>query len=98
MLHTVLQEIGRDYPAAHQQPLEGHPLARFVRSDAKQHLQNALGSVGSRLRFKGSHGQGNWTDVPWLAVFDPVVTISAKKGYYTVYLFSTDMSSVVLSL
>src|SRR4051812_34169741 len=98
MLHTVLQEISRDYLAASQQPLENHPLAWFIRNDVKQHLQNALGPVGSGLRFKGSHGQGNWTDVPWLAVFDPVVTASAKRGYYAVYLFAADMSSVVLSL
>src|SRR4051794_13326411 len=98
MLHTLLQEIARYYAAASRKPLKGHPLARFIRADGEQQLRNTLGSNGVDLRFQGSPGQGNWADVPWLAVFDPVVTTSATRGYYVVYLFAADMTAVALSL
>src|SRR3954453_335900 len=98
MLRDVILQIARDYVTASRQPLKGHPAARFIRDDGEQQIRNSLGSNGIGLRFQGSPGQGNWADVPWVAVFDPVVTTSATRGYYSVYLFSADMSSVVISL
>src|SRR5262249_14250474 len=47
---------------------------------------------------KGSAGAGNWADVPWLAVFDPLVTTTATRGYYVVYLFHNSEPEVHLSL
>ena len=47
---------------------------------------------------EGSAGQGQWTRCPWVAVFDPVVTDSAQRGYYPVYLFREDFTGVYLSL
>jgi len=47
---------------------------------------------------EGSTGRGNTTDAPWIALFDRRLTVSATKEYYVVYLFSTDMSAVTLSL
>ncbi len=44
------------------------------------------------LHWKGdaSVGKGNWTNVPWLAVFDERETTSAQKGVYPVVHFSCD--------
>lgn len=50
------------------------------------------------LVVKGSTGQGNITVAPWIALFDRRLTTSATTGYYVVYLFSTDMSTVTLCL
>jgi hypothetical protein len=48
---------------------------------------------------KGSAGAGGVVSVnPWVALFDSQITKSATKGYYIVYLFSSDMSGVYLSL
>jgi len=46
----------------------------------------------------GAPGQGQWAEIPWIGLFNPEVTTSAKRGYYIVYLFSVDMMAVVLSL
>jgi 5-methylcytosine-specific restriction protein A len=46
----------------------------------------------------GSPGKGNWAHVPWVSVFDPVVTTSATRGYYVVYLVSADCRRIYLSL
>lgn len=47
---------------------------------------------------KGSYGNGNWTHTPWLAVFDKRITQTAQEGVYIVYIFSSDMTKVYLTL
>ncbi len=47
---------------------------------------------------KGSYGNGNWTHTPWVAVFDKRITQTAQEGVYIVYIFSSDMTKVYLTL
>ena len=42
----------------------------------------------------GSVGRGNWTDVPWLAIFRSSITISAQNGVYIVYLLNKNGNSL----
>ena len=56
------------------------------------------GELGAGLLVEGSSGQGNWAAVPWISVFDPVITTSATSGYYVVYLFHATKPIVHLSL
>jgi len=51
-----------------------------------------------RYLVEGSVGVGNWASVPWIAIFDKLVTTSAQNGYYPVFLFKEDMSGFYLSL
>ena len=46
----------------------------------------------------GSPGKGNWTDNPWIAILDTLITDTPQSGYYPVFLFKSDMSGVYLSL
>jgi 5-methylcytosine-specific restriction protein A len=96
-LREALQQILTDYPLARTAPLEGHPLAQFIRGDAADAVSDALGEVGGGLIAQGSPGQGNWAAVPWVAVFDPAITTSATRGY-VVYLFHAEQPVVHLSL
>lgn len=47
---------------------------------------------------KGSYGEGNLANIPWVAIFHNSITKSARHGYYVVLLFSETMSSCYLSL
>src|SRR5215510_1600417 len=99
MLKNALFRIAREFPTARQERTpKGHPLAQYIRGDAADDVRDALGDLSRGLATKGSAGAGNWADVPWLAVFDPLVTTSATRGYYVVYLFSADGREVHLSL
>ncbi|KAB8155652.1 DUF3578 domain-containing protein [Kordia sp. TARA_039_SRF] len=51
-----------------------------------------------RYKVDGSAGKGKWTECPWIAIFDILVTDSAQRGFYPVFLFKSDMSGVYLSL
>ncbi len=50
------------------------------------------------LIVKGSMGQGNKTQYPWIAIMDKSITQSTQYGLYMVYLFKRDMSGFYLSL
>jgi 5-methylcytosine-specific restriction enzyme A len=47
---------------------------------------------------EGSVGAGEWANVVWTSVFDRVITETARRGFYVVYLFETDGAGVYLSL
>ena len=97
-LRETLQTILTGYPKAKSEALEDHPLARFIRGEAEEAVQDALGELGADLVVEGSPGQGNWAKVAWVAVFDPTITRSALRGFYVVYLFHAKKPIVYLSL
>jgi len=84
-LNETLRTIITDYPKARNEPFAGHPLGAFIRGDAANTVEQALGELGAGLLVEGSAGAGNWAAVPWISVFDPAITTSATHGYYVVY-------------
>jgi len=55
-------------------------------------------SISDDYRVYSSCGQGEWAEIPWVAVLDKSITESTQSGYYIVYLFSSDMKSLYLFL
>ena len=98
MLRDVLERILLDYPTALMEEFAGNRTVHFIRNEAPKSLISALPSPLANFRCVGSGGVGNFATVPWLAVFDPLVTLSATQGYYVVYLFNKETNSVYLSL
>ncbi|MGY2053146.1 DUF3578 domain-containing protein [Methylobacterium sp. JK268] len=98
-LGHALARIIREYPLARLDPLPGHPLAHVIRKGAPDEVRAALPEAARGFPVKGSPGRGrHWAAVPWIAVFDPAVTLSATEGFYLVYLFPADREAVHLSL
>ena len=62
-------------------------------------LPEEISSIaGNDYKVKGSAGQGNKADYPWICIFDKRITESAQEGLYIAYLFRDDMSGFYLSL
>jgi len=59
---------------------------------------DALVPPDGSWKVKGSAGQGNWAETPWVAVFDLNVTDTAQRGFYVVFLIRRDGTGVWLSL
>jgi len=74
-LHSILTTILAEYPKAKIEPFCGNPLANFLRYQAADEVQNALGD----LTVEGSAGAGNWAVAPWISVFDPAITIGFSE-------------------
>ncbi len=98
MIADGLRRVLLEYGAARGEPFTGHPLANFIRSTLPKGLIEALQAQQPNLTVTGSPGQGQWADVPWLAVFDASETDTAQRGIYAVYLFNVPAGTVALSL
>ena len=72
--------------------------ADYIEKDLPKTIMNKLNLNTARYQLKGSVGNGNWTETPWVSIFDKEITTTAQKGFYIVYLFKKDMSGVYVSL
>jgi 5-methylcytosine-specific restriction protein A len=86
-LRDTLEAVLREYDSA-----------KLISKEAVLNIEKAAGPAAVGLLFAGSAGAENWAEVPWLAAFDPVVTDSATRGYYVIYLFHVSEPTVHLSL
>lgn len=96
-LNNHLTYILSHYLQAKTEPFKENPLGVMVRQQIPQDLQS-LPFIGEQYKVQGSVGQGNWANIPWIAIMDKKITSSTQHGEYVVYLFAEDMSSVYLTL
>ena len=63
-------------------------------------LKNEFEKIVDSERYlvKASLGEGNLAGIPWIAIMDKSITITAKEEYYIVYLFSRNAKNVYLTL
>jgi len=101
-LKEAIQRILTDYPTAKTKDFAGNELADFLRRDFPETVRKVIAGIseanGTDYIVQGSAGQGQWVRCPWVAIFDPVVTESAERGYYPVYLFREDFTGLYFSL
>ncbi|EHB62688.1 MrcB family domain-containing protein [Paenibacillus lactis] len=96
-LQNALFEIMKSYISAKSQAFAGHPLGALFRQAIPEHIRS-LSFIDPNYKIQGSVGQGNWANIPWIAVMDKRITDTTQHGEYIVYLFSEDMESVYLTL
>jgi len=96
-LNAALTLFLEEYPEAVKQNFTNNPVANFIRNDVPQIINDLL-DHNNRYLVHGSAGQGNWAHVPWVAIFDRLITESAQDGYFVVYLVCEDYSGIYLSL
>lgn len=72
------------------------PLQSVVVKELAAALRDALDNDAYQVR--GSVGQTTWAETPWVAAFDRLVTDSAQRGHYIVFLFHPAGEGVYLSL
>lgn len=96
-LHHALTEIMANYTSARNEAFAGHPLGTLFRQSIPEQIRS-LSFIGPNYKVQGSVGQGNWANIPWIAVMDKRITDTTQHGEYIVYLFSENMESVYLTL
>ncbi|OAB48012.1 MrcB family domain-containing protein [Paenibacillus antarcticus] len=96
-LHDALHSVMSSYLDAKKESFGGHPLGNLLRQVIPNGLKE-LSFIGDNLKVQGSVGQGNWANIPWIAIMDKRITGTTQHGEYIVYLFAEDMSSVYLTL
>ena len=91
-LTAVLDGIG----PAHSEEYKGHPLAARIRKAWRDSVAGVVDDPSYLV--KGSAGQDKWAETVWLAIFDRLVTETAQRGFYVVFLVSRDGGVAYLSL
>ncbi|PTV97748.1 uncharacterized protein DUF3578 [Rhodobacter aestuarii] len=98
MLAEYLSRLATEYTRERMKPFAGSAFGDFVRHDIALEARKALNVWPFDLKVKASVGQGLWASVPWLAFFDPLITETATKGFYVVYLINPDAQTITLSM
>jgi 5-methylcytosine-specific restriction protein A len=95
-LKELFQAIQLGYQKAVGENFTNHPLAILMRDAPNEIIKPLLDD--NDLFIKGSAGMGQWTELPWIGVFNKNETDGARDGVYVVYLFSGDMERLYLCL
>lgn len=77
-------------------PIKTHPFVTRIQGDFESSVEAVVGDVTYKV--EGSAGKGVWANVPWLSVFDRLITETATRGFYVVYLLRNDGTGAFLSL
>jgi len=96
-MQEFFNDILANYSNASKEPFKKHPLANTIREVLPDVISDLIAD-SKRYQVTGSAGQGTWATIPWVAIFDVLVTTTAQSGYYPVFLFREDMAGVFLSL
>lgn len=96
-LREAIERFVNEYAVAKTEIFAQHPFGSFVRSDIPKILYSTNIVDPDKYLITGSVGQGNWATVPWVCIFDRLITTTAQKGVYIVYLLSKDTNTLYLT-
>ncbi|MFC3015453.1 McrB family protein [Virgibacillus litoralis] len=97
-IRPMLLKVMKEYVSERNAPFKANELGNFVRNDLVNVFKSLSMVDTEQYTIKASVGQGNWAQVPWLAIMHKDITNTTQKGYYIVYLFSEDMERLYLTL
>ncbi|MFC3041447.1 McrB family protein [Virgibacillus xinjiangensis] len=97
-IRTKLLRVMNEYLPEKNTQFKANELGSFVRNDLVESFKNLSIIDNDKYIIKASVGQGNWAQVPWLAIMHKDITTTTQEGYYIVYLFSEDMERLYLTL
>jgi len=90
-------KILSEYPDAYKLKKASSSLTNALQYGLPAEIKKVI-IEKERYKVKGTIGAGNLPGIPWIAIFDILVTETATSGYYPVFLFRDDMSGFYLSL
>lgn len=96
-LRESLVHLSDNYIEQKEEIFTGNALANHLRKVIPSSVVSLLGAQ-DRYCVKGSAGQSNWANIPWIAVMDITITTSPQNGFYLVYLLREDGKGLYLSL
>ncbi|WP_430787226.1 DUF3578 domain-containing protein [Virgibacillus flavescens] len=97
-IRPKLLRVMNEYVSEKSTPFKANELGSFVRSDLANGFKDLSIVDTEKYLVKASVGQGNWAQVPWLAILNKKITTTTQTGFYIVYLFSEDMERLYLTL
>ena len=97
MLKNLFQDVLENYIAQGSRVSNISPIYQTLTREIPFAIKSVT-PFRKDLTVKGSMGQGNKTDYPWVSILNRNITSSTMYGLYIVYLFKKDMSGLYLTL
>lgn len=88
VLREFIERFIKEYPNEKKKSLANNSFANFITNGVPKNIFETDIIKRDEYIVKGSVGQGEWANVPWVAIYDKNITTSAQKGEYIVYLLS----------
>ena len=98
MISDVLKTISNALASGLPTTYKAHPLAKYIREDAKKTIELLLPPHLTDYKVEGSAGRGRWADIPWVAIYNCAITERASQGYYLVYPLPPSTKKVIFGL
>lgn len=95
------KSIMKNYPQAKLQPVKDNQLAKKMREDYKNDLEDIVNSIvddSENFNVKISYGQGTWVNIPWAGIRNDKVAKTFNDGLYIMYRFNYDKNNINLSI
>ncbi len=92
-LQEYLYKFMNEYASVYEMEITNKiktQFGKFIRNDIADEFKNIPIVILDKYQIKAGHGAGLWTKVPWIAIFDKIITTSAQSGVYITYLLNKD--------
>lgn len=98
-LYECVIRINQDYHALSQGRFAENILLNYARHIRSTDLSDSVSEYDKQFNLCDcSLGQGQWASIPWIAIFNRKISITAQRGYYIVFLFSPAEHKVYITL
>jgi 5-methylcytosine-specific restriction protein A len=92
------KEVIRNYGSVTRDNFAGNQLIKVITKELPDAIGNSIDIDLERFYIKGSGGNGQPAEVPWISIFLRDITTTATKGLYLVFLIKADLTGMYLSL
>jgi 5-methylcytosine-specific restriction protein A len=96
-LSNLFHKFISEYEQKSGEKFKSNEFTKIVTNDIPK-LLNKNVQFKEDYIVKGSVGQGNWAETPWVAILNRTVTTSTQNGYYICYLIDPKQKCLYLSL
>lgn len=93
-----LSEAINSYGTVNKANFTGNETVKIITKDIPELITKHLDIDVQKFFVKGSGGNGQRAEVPWISIFMRDITKRASKGLYLVFLVKADLSGIYLSL
>jgi len=97
-ISSTLHKAAEVYLEASKEPFGKNNIAYKLLVNELPNTIRKMAGINDKYKLQGSAGRGRFVEIPWIAIMNKRITKTVQKGIYIVYLFTSDMKGVYLSL
>ena len=97
-LRDFLQKTSSELSKGRPNVYKNNPIAISIRDEGQKIIASLLPKTLKDYKVEGSAGRGQWSDIPWIAIYNLSITDRASRGYYVVYLIPSSSNKIILGL